>query len=390
MSYYWKMKKKDKNNLDNYEGMFAHAEIIPMVEKEDEEFLLRDEDIDTSIPLLPMRDNVLFPGVVMPVMVSREKSERLLRYAHEGKHQIAVFAQRNDVEVPEEGDLYRVGVVARVLKLIDLPNGRLMAVIQGSSKCNLINMLPDANQIDYARVVTVEDVVKSAVPEKLHVKVLRLAKMYTAILKMKNVAAELASGLSQIGSDKILVNFTSKVTIEGEVATLRLGDDAGLILGQSHLNEGVLVVLFGGGRRQAEGREETAPPVLPLPRANEDAEGDVGSRGEGAGLVGAGGVVLLPQQYRHGVVVALGLNDGERGGLQLGQGEARLVQRGADHCQAVLQLIQHTGEGRQVGGGVADGFGIDGIFVLINGDLGRGRTGINNQTLNSHNFPLFF
>lgn len=207
MSYYWKMKKKDKNNLDNYEGMFAHAEIIPMVEKEDEEFLLRDEDIDTSIPLLPMRDNVLFPGVVMPVMVSREKSERLLRYAHEGKHQIAVFAQRNDVEVPEEGDLYRVGVVARVLKLIDLPNGQLMAVIQGSSKCNLINMLPDANQIDYARVVTVEDVVKSAVPEKLHVKVLRLAKMYTAILKMKNVAAELASGLSQIGSDKILVNF---------------------------------------------------------------------------------------------------------------------------------------------------------------------------------------
>lgn len=203
------MKKKDKNELDKIDGMFAHAEIIPMVGKEDEEFLLKDEPFDGAVPLLPLRENVLFPGVVMPVMVGREKSERLLRYANDEKRQIAVFAQKNDVDAPKEKDLYRVGVIARVLKLIDLPNGQLMAVVQGTSKCNLINMIPDHEQIDYANVVAVEDVVNAVIPEKLHVKVTRLAKMYTEILKMKNAAAELATGLSHIGSDKILINFIS-------------------------------------------------------------------------------------------------------------------------------------------------------------------------------------
>ena len=205
----YEMKKKDKNEFDKIDGMFAHAEIIPMVEKEDEEFLLKEEPFDGAVPLLPLRENVLFPGVVMPVMVSREKSERLLRYANDEKRQIAVFAQKNDVDVPKEKDLYRIGVLARVLKLIDLPNGQLMAVVQGTSKCNLINMIPDHEQIDYANVVAVEDVVNTSVPEKLHVKVVRLTKMYTSILKMKNAAAELATGLSHIGSDKILINFIS-------------------------------------------------------------------------------------------------------------------------------------------------------------------------------------
>lgn len=203
------MKKKDKIELDKIDGMFAHAEIIPMVGKEDEEFLLKDEPFDGAVPLLPLRENVLFPGVVMPVMVSREKSERLLRYANDEKRQIAVFAQKNDVESPKEKDLYRIGVLARVLKLIDLPNGQLMAVVQGTSKCNLINMIPDMEQIDYANVVAVEDVVNANVPDKLHAKVVRLTKMYTSILKMKNAAAELATGLSHIGSDKILINFIS-------------------------------------------------------------------------------------------------------------------------------------------------------------------------------------
>ena len=75
----------------------------------------------------------------------------------------------------------------------------------------------------------------------------------------------------------------------------------------------------------------------------------------------------------------LGKAAASRNGLQLGQREARLVQCGTDHTQTVLQLVQHTGEGRQIGGGVADGFGVNGIFILINCDFCRGGTGIDDQ-----------
>ena len=119
------------------DGFASRAEIIPLVTKEDESFLLYEDEIPEDVPLLPLRDNVLFPGVVMPISVGRKSSLQLLRLAERKNLRIIVVAQKNDVEEPQLDDLYTIGVVARVLRVIDLPHENNMAVLQGTMKCSL-------------------------------------------------------------------------------------------------------------------------------------------------------------------------------------------------------------------------------------------------------------
>ena len=82
------------------DGFTSRAEIIPLVTKEDESFLLYEDTIPDDMPLLPLRDNVLFPGVVMPITVGRKSSLQLLRLAERKNLRIVVVAQKNDVEEP--------------------------------------------------------------------------------------------------------------------------------------------------------------------------------------------------------------------------------------------------------------------------------------------------
>ena len=122
------------------DGMVSRAEIIPLVTKEDESFLLYEEDIPDDMPLLPLRDNVLFPGVVMPITVGRKSSLQLLRLAERKNQRIIVVAQKNDTEEPSFDDLNKIGVIARVLRVIDLPHDNTMAILQGTMKCTLCSI----------------------------------------------------------------------------------------------------------------------------------------------------------------------------------------------------------------------------------------------------------
>ena len=82
------------------DGFTSRAEIIPLVTKEDESFLLYEDEIPDDMPLLPLRDNVLFPGVVMPITIGRKSSLQLLRLAERKNMRIVVVAQKNDAEEP--------------------------------------------------------------------------------------------------------------------------------------------------------------------------------------------------------------------------------------------------------------------------------------------------
>ena len=91
------------------------------------------------VPLLPMREDIVFPGATVPFFVGRQASMDALDRALAGDRVIFVVTQRNSaVENPEEGDLYKIGVLGRVLQVMRLPNGTVKALFEGSQRGKLL------------------------------------------------------------------------------------------------------------------------------------------------------------------------------------------------------------------------------------------------------------
>ena len=111
--------------------MNGESNVIPILSVDDE-VKLSQESIPEEVPLLPLRNTVLFPGMVIPITIGREKSLKLARDYSNSDEPIGVVAQRdNSVEDPTIRDMYRVGTIARILKTLNIPDGNVMMVVQG-------------------------------------------------------------------------------------------------------------------------------------------------------------------------------------------------------------------------------------------------------------------
>src|SRR5687767_5233230 len=98
----------------------------------------------TTLSILPVRNTVLFPGVVLPVTVTRKKSVRLVRKAYRGDKIIGVVAQKNTTsDDPSIEDLYQVGTMAKILKMLVLPDGNTTIIIQGQSRFEIEEVVQD-------------------------------------------------------------------------------------------------------------------------------------------------------------------------------------------------------------------------------------------------------
>ena len=108
-------------------------ELIQIISPEESQ--IKDSDLPKDLPILPIRNTVLFPGVVLPITVGRTKSIRLVKKAYKGDRIIGVLAQKNmKTEEPKFKDLYEIGTIAKILKMIVLPDGNTTIIIQGQSK----------------------------------------------------------------------------------------------------------------------------------------------------------------------------------------------------------------------------------------------------------------
>ena len=95
-----------------------------------------------NAPILPVRNLVLFPGVVTPILIGRESSKALVKKAEKKGTVICVIPQRDpDVEVPMKDDLYEYGVYAKVMKLLTLPNGNITTIVQGLGRARLCDII---------------------------------------------------------------------------------------------------------------------------------------------------------------------------------------------------------------------------------------------------------
>jgi ATP-dependent Lon protease len=110
------------------------GEFVQLITPDAEDWL-PEEKIPTDLPVLPIKNTVLFPGVVIPITVGRQKSIRLVKKAYRDKKVIGVVAQKNmKVEDPGENDIHKVGTLARILKLLILPDGNTTIIIQGKQR----------------------------------------------------------------------------------------------------------------------------------------------------------------------------------------------------------------------------------------------------------------
>jgi ATP-dependent Lon protease len=109
-------------------------DLIQMINPEQDSDL-KPEDLPEELSILPIKNTVLFPGVVIPITVGRQKSIRLVKKAYQGNRIIGVVAQKNPAaEEPSVEDLYRTGTVARIIKMLVLPDGNTTIIIQGKSR----------------------------------------------------------------------------------------------------------------------------------------------------------------------------------------------------------------------------------------------------------------
>jgi ATP-dependent Lon protease len=128
---------KDSFDMDNImisNVLDEDAEFIPLLSPDDEEQINAEETPD-ELPILPLRNTVLFPGVVIPITVGRDKSIKLIQEAYKGDKTLGVVSQKNDeVEDPTEEDLNTIGTIAHILKMLKMPDGNITVIIQGKKR----------------------------------------------------------------------------------------------------------------------------------------------------------------------------------------------------------------------------------------------------------------
>lgn len=137
----------EKKAFGKWSGVGLHElidegrEIIPILSDGDDHEL-EDVEIPGNVPLLPLRNTVLFPGVVIPIAVGRSRSVQLVREAYRGNKLVAAVAQLDaEIEDPQIQDLNVVGTLGQVVKLLEMPDGTTTAIIQGRRRVSVVNVV---------------------------------------------------------------------------------------------------------------------------------------------------------------------------------------------------------------------------------------------------------
>ncbi|AWV98112.1 endopeptidase La [Arcticibacterium luteifluviistationis] len=134
---------KDFELLEKFANPSANLENVEMIEiASPDEVMESDENLPENLPLLPLRNTVLFPGIVIPVTVTRTKAIRLVKKAYRGDRTLGIISQvKQTKEEPKEDDLYKIGTVGNILKMIVLPDGNVTIIVQGRRRFKITSIL---------------------------------------------------------------------------------------------------------------------------------------------------------------------------------------------------------------------------------------------------------
>lgn len=181
--------------------------IIPLNEHETDDS--QDLVVSDDLPVLPLRNTVLFPGVVLPITVGRDKSIKAVNEAYKTDKLVGVLAQKDsNIEDPATGDLEAIGTVAKIVKLIKMPDGGTTIIIQGKRRFNLLAFTSE-DPFFRARVELIEEETAPA-DENFAAYVDNIKDLANQIIQFSpNIPSEAAIILKNIENPAFLINFVS-------------------------------------------------------------------------------------------------------------------------------------------------------------------------------------
>ena len=185
------------------------SELIPLMTSDDEEAILK-ESLPESVPILPLRNAVLFPGVVIPISATRDKSVKLIKYANSKNKLIGVVSQKDSaVSDPTINDINKIGTVAKILRVLQMPDGNLTIIIQGKKRfsiekviskkpfltCSINELTEISPKNDNKKFIAIIDSIKD-----LALKIIE---------ENPSIPSEASFAIKNIHSRSFLVNFVS-------------------------------------------------------------------------------------------------------------------------------------------------------------------------------------
>lgn len=196
--------------MDSDRVSSAMIEVVPMNEGTNIEDFLFDlnPDCPDVIPILPMTGNVLFPGTITPINVSRSSSLKLLRQVAEKNVYIGVVTQRNDTpDMPERSDLFDTGCLAQVVKVIEMPNNDVIGILRGSNTFTLGDIVSTKPFLRGQRMPSSTADIKPEMSREERESIKILVRKYTSFLKSINPNDITIKTLREIRGPRMVVNF---------------------------------------------------------------------------------------------------------------------------------------------------------------------------------------
>lgn len=198
-----------KKNLILSSSVNEDTDFIPLIAEEDDESILMTQ-VPETLPILPLRNTVLFPGVIIPITVGRDKSIKLIRDIYQKTKIIGTVAQKDPViDDPEPEELYRVGTVAQLLRILEMPDGSTSVIIQGKKRFS-VDQVISAEPYFVARVSEMNDVKPRRKDPEFEAIVGSLKDLSLKIIKLSsNIPPETSFAVKNIESSSFLINFIS-------------------------------------------------------------------------------------------------------------------------------------------------------------------------------------
>ncbi|AWM15088.1 endopeptidase La [Flavobacterium sediminis] len=198
-------------SLDNLslQDMQTDAELIPLLTPEDEEEM-NNELLPNDLPILPLRNTVLFPGVVIPITAGRDKSIKLINDANATGKVIGVVAQKDEVvEEPTPNDIYHIGTVARIIRVLKMPDGNTTVILQGKKRFEIDAFTQEEPYLK-ATIKEVPEVRPEKEDQEFSTIIDSIKELAIEIIKESpNIPTEATFAIRNIESNPFLINFVS-------------------------------------------------------------------------------------------------------------------------------------------------------------------------------------
>ena len=215
----------DFNN--NFGPVEEESELIPLMTSDDEEAILK-ESLPESVPILPLRNAVLFPGVVIPISATRDKSVKLIKNANSNNKLIGVVSQKDsNVSDPTINDVNKIGTVAKILRVLQMPDGNLTIIIQGKKRFSVEKLISETPFIT-SSINELKEISPKKDNKTFQATIDSIKDLALKIIdENPNIPTEASFAIKNIHSNSFLVNFVSSnmnISVEEKYKILCIDD----------------------------------------------------------------------------------------------------------------------------------------------------------------------